>query len=144
MYTSARCSSLETAGCFTFNFSARSRWVSSRARRNSCNGISACNSLFISSIRMRRADREILGQLAKRIASTHSSKPLLSKLLQMLVVEFICNRHVLLVKPVAAGLVAADEQNGSSPGIEGIEDPQGSAAALPIFSKLLVPLTFRG
>ena len=48
----------------------------------------------------------------------------------MLVVEVICNRHVLLVKPVVAGLVAADEQNGSSPGVEGIEDPKGVVAGV--------------
>jgi len=48
----------------------------------------------------------------------------------MLVVEGIGDRDHPLVKSPVAGLVAADQQDGHAARIEGIEDPQGLAAAL--------------
>ena len=56
--------------------------------------------------------------------------PLLSQFFQMLVLEIFGHRHVLLVEPVVARLVSADEQDRCSPGVEGVEDPDGPDAAL--------------
>ena len=52
------------------------------------------------------------------------------KFLQVLVVEGVCPRHVLVVPPVRTRLVGAEQQDCRSARIKGLEDPIGPALVL--------------
>jgi hypothetical protein len=48
----------------------------------------------------------------------------------VLVKEFVRNRYELVVPPIITGLVAAEQQDSASPGIEGIQDAVGPTCML--------------
>src|ERR1035438_3952582 len=126
-YISARLSILEILACLTPSSSARCAWVSARASRKACKGISAIIWRAFASLRSRIAGSILACSSLKFRAMLFV---LLFQFVQVLVIETIGNRYVDFVPPVIAGLIPADQQQSIAFRIEGVEYAVGSAFVL--------------
>src|SRR5690606_16360400 len=129
---SVRFSSLAMEGCCTWRISASIFCDRPRAWRNSLSGISAIILFALSDARARAC-----GVMRARSSENFLAidKALFPQLLQMLVVKPVGNRNMDFIPAIAAGLVAANQQDGRAAWVKCIQGSQGTTIMLrPQFS----------